>query len=395
MTSSFIHVAPIKQTVGELSLESIKETAALLASRGGPDVPGCVSSIEDFQITGPEVIRLTSQAFAATNGTIVMSSGGTTGTPKLTFVPYEQSIGRIAQAWQPLSSENVMLNLYNPGRLWGSHYYMLALTQHLRCRIVPMGALSPDEVETYLPVIKAAGVDTLAGTPTAVHDFALGMRQCGANLPLKKVMWVGEPWNLKKKAEVEDIFPGVTFWGNYGSIETYVIGSNTATCPHDIFHLHPDQLLELDDDGALLTRAGEGWTVPTLRYRLGDTLKSVECPCAKPHAFQVKGRSDSGFKFGGTLFNSIELLAYLRMIEGVDEVQLEISGSKGQAIATDVAVNFVGSASPQTILARLMREFVDIDVRDSNGKLRLMARSVKVLERNSRIHKIPAVIWPS
>lgn len=393
MTLNFTPTATASKTIGEVPLERVIETARLLADCGGPSLPHHIQDVSDFPITGPDVIRMTSEAKAHSEGTILMSSGGTTGTPKLTFVPYEQSIGRITDAWKPLTSENVMLNLYNPGRLWGSHYYMLALTQKVNCRMVPMGALAPEEVETYLPAIEAAGVDTLAGTPTAVHDFAMGAKAIGAQLPVTKIMWVGEPWNLKKKQEVEEVFPGVEFWGNYGSIETYVIASNTPQCPNEIFHLHPDQLLELDDEGALLTRVGDGWTVPTLRYRLGDTLVATQCPCGRPNAFMVKGRSDSGFKFGGTLFDSTEILLHLRDQEGVDEAQIMIIGSKAQAAAQRLVVKYVGSAAPDTVLQQITGQFVDIDVRNKDGQLMMSTETLPALERNPRTHKISAVTW--
>jgi len=376
--------------IGDISIERVLETALTLANRGGATVPAHPITMSDFPVSGPALIRTTSEAHAQTTGTILMSSGGTTGTPKLTFVPYEQSISRITQSWQPLTSGNVMLNLYNPGRLWGSHYYMLALAQKVNCRMVPMGALLPDEVETYMPVLEAGKVDTLAGTPTAVHDFAMGLRQCNGTLPVKKIMWVGEPWSAKKKDDVQGIFPDVEFWGNYGSIETYVIASNTPDCTYEIFHLHPDQILELDSDGALLTRVGDGWTVPTLRYRLGDTLVKASCPCGRPDAFRVRGRSDSSFKFGGTLCNSIDMLSFLSTQSGIDEVQLQISGNKNQAIASDVTVKYAGTADAQTVLSQLIAAFVDIDVRDAQGELKLKVEPVDALDRNPRTHKILA-----
>ncbi len=393
MSDTIVNHSGKLNTIGDIAIDKVLETARNLHDCGGAEPPLIAHTMDDFEMSDSDSIRITSKAHAQNNGTILLCSGGTTGAPKLTFVPYEQSINRIANAWHPLQPENVMLNLYNPGRLWGSHYYMMALAQKIGCGVVPMGSLMPDEVESYMHILQTARVDTLAGTPTAIHDFVTGLKKCNGQLNIKKIMWVGEPWNKKKKQEVEDIIPKVEFWGNYGSIETYVIASNTPKCPHNTFHLHPDQLLELDEDGALLTRVGVGWTVPTLRYRLGDTLEKVTCQCGRPHAFQVRGRADSSFLFGSKLFDSSHILAFLQEQAGVDEAQLQLRGVKSQSVANTVDIQYVGNALPNDVLEKLIDNFTGINMPGLNGSARLSIKSVPQIARNERTHKITRVTW--
>ncbi|WKB35674.1 hypothetical protein QS257_19950 [Terrilactibacillus sp. S3-3] len=205
-----------------------------------------------------------------------MSSGGTTGKPKLTWNPYHLALGRLLQSWRPLRPGNVLLNLFNAGRMWGSHYYMQSLAEKSMCTVMPSGPYTPKEVSVWISMFKEVGLDSLAGTPTGLADFAEGVINSKESLPIKVIIWMGEPWTVYKRELIRQAFPEAELWGNYGSVESWVMGTNGPGCDETVLHLLPDQVIEPDQEGALLTRVGDGWTVPTVRYRLGDLVEPAE-----------------------------------------------------------------------------------------------------------------------
>ncbi|MEV4195607.1 AMP-binding protein, partial [Streptomyces toxytricini] len=259
-------------TIGDVPWERLLDAAHRLARAGGPPVPERAAGLEDLAVSGPAEILAASRQETAAEGGIVLSSGGTTGPPKITFVRYGQAVGRLSARWRPLGPDSVLLNMFSPGRMWASHYYMQALAEGSRCRVVPSGPLEPGELDYWLDVFAGLGVDAVAGTPSGLVELAEGMLESGRTLPVRTVVWMAEPWTEPAEKTVRAAFPDAGFWGNYGSVETYVVATNTPDCDLRVLHLMPDQVLEPDDGGALLSRAGTGWTVPVVRYRLGDRL---------------------------------------------------------------------------------------------------------------------------
>ncbi|MCO1336671.1 hypothetical protein MO867_20300 [Microbulbifer sp. OS29] len=77
--------------------------AQALSKLGGLAVPKSASRLEDLPVCGPsEILRIT-QLAAELDGAVLMSSGGTTGKPKLTYTPHHQAIERLLREWQPLN----------------------------------------------------------------------------------------------------------------------------------------------------------------------------------------------------------------------------------------------------------------------------------------------------
>jgi phenylacetate-CoA ligase len=381
--------------IGSVPLDRVIAHARDLSVRGGLPVPDAAAGLTDLPIGGPaEILAVGRTAAERGENAIVMSSGGTTGRPKLTYVPYRQALGRLLEQWRPLNPDSVLLNLFNPGRLWASHYYMHALAERSRCTILPSGPLEPREVADWLTTFKEVGVDAVAGTPTVLADFARGVLDAGETLPVKTLIWMAEPWTEAKRRLVREAFPEAGFWGNYGSVETYVIATNTPACDGDVLHLMPEQLLEPDPGGALLTRVGEGWTVPTVRYRLGDLVGSANCRCGRPDGLRVLGRADDAVKFFSSLTPINEILELLRGVPGVQEAQIVLDGcDRGLRVATLMSVHYLGDAPEDTVMESLLAEFYDLrDVaREHPGAI--AAHRVDRLERIERTGKVAPAVW--
>ncbi|MEV0729464.1 hypothetical protein [Polymorphospora sp. NPDC050346] len=381
-------------TIGRLPWQDILAQARWLADHGGAPVPDDAAGLEGLAVTGPVEILAISRHMSRDGGGILMSSGGTTGRPKLTFVSYHQAHDRLLRQWRPLAPGNLMLNLFTPGRMWASHYYMQALAEHSRCDIIPAGPHSPAEIADWIPMWNDVGVDAVCGTPTALADLARGVLDSGLVLPLKKLIWMAEPWTDDKEKTVRAAFPDIGFWGNYGSVETYVMATNTPACDLSVLHLMPDQVIEPDDAGALLSRRGTGWTVPTVRYRLGDRVAPAECRCGRPDALRVLGRADDAIKLHGALVGIGEALSVVRAQPGVRDAQLVLTrGTESRHSVRQLTVHFTGDADPGAVHERLLREFYDLGVIAQHHPDAITTERVTALGRVERTNKIPPMLW--
>jgi phenylacetate-CoA ligase len=371
--------------------------ARRLAGRGGAPVPAGARTLADLPISGPaEILAISRQASTTHGGSIVMSSGGTTGRPKLTFMAYHQAFARLSAQWRPLRPGGTLLNLFNPGRLWGSHYYMQAFAQHSGCAAAPMGPFEPDEVAAWLSTCEDMGADAVAGTPTVLADFARGVLDSGRGLRLSSLVWMAEPWTEAKLAVVREAFPEIGFWGNYGSSETHIIATSTPACEVGVLHLMPDQVVELDDDGALLTRVGGGWTIPVVRYRLGDRLAAAECRCGRPDGLRVRGRADDAVKFHASLLGIGAMLDAVRRLPGVDEAQLVLTGeNSGVRTVTAITARYAGEVVPETVRAALIAEFEELRDIAQQQPDAVSAERAERLERVERTGKVPPAVWRS
>lgn len=381
-------------TIGRAAWPELLAQAEYLATRGGLGVPGGAVSLTDLPVTGAAEILNVTSARAVGAGSVLMSSGGTTGKPKLTYVPYHQAIDRLLPEWNPLAPGDVLLNLFNPGRMWGSHYYMQTLGERSGCTVVPSGPYAPEAVADWLPMFEDVGLNALAGTPTGLADFAEGVLSAGAALPVRTVIWMAEPWTDTKRETVRGAFPEAGFWGNYGSVETYVIATNNPDCDPDVLHLLPDQIVEPDDGGALLSRVGAGWTMPTVRYRLGDRVGAAVCGCGRPDGLQVLGRADDSVSLRSALFSVGEVLALARQQPGVQEAQLVLTrNTDSLRAASALTLEFLGDADPEFICSQLIREFYHLAAISQRYPGAITAHRVDRLNRVERTNKVPPAVW--
>lgn len=353
-----------------------------------------VENLDQQPVIGAAQILPLSRRFTRGTGALLMSSGGTTGQPKITYVAYHQALDRLRRQWWPLAPGDLLLNLFTPGRMWASHYYMQALAERSGCDVIPAGPYSPAEIGDWLDTFNRLGVDAAAGNPTALADLARGVLDAGGTLPIRKLIWMAEPWTRAKEETVRAAFPEAEIWGNYGSVENYVIATNTPACDLATLHLMPEQLLELDDEGALLSRAGDGWTVPVVRYRLGDRIAPAVCRCGREDGLRVLGRADDAVKVYGTLIGVGEVLSLVAGRADVDEAQLVLTpGKDGDRSVSRMTVQFTGAAAAPEILDELLRKFYDLGVVAQHYPEAIAVRAVQRLGRVSRTNKVPPMIW--
>ncbi len=380
--------------IGTIDPEILLAHARRIASSGGKAVPDGAKELSDLEICGPAEITAMTRAAAERDGSVLVSSGGTTGTPKLTYLPHHMAFDRLLQVWRPLGVGDVMLNLYDAGRMWGTHYFIQKLAERTDCTVIPSGPMTADELELRLPMLQEVGVSALASVPSGLADIAEIVLKTGVQLPVTTIIWMGEAWTESKRELVRQAFPDARLWGIYGSVETWAMGSNRPECDETTLHLLADEIFELDDAGTLLTRAGDGWTVPVVRYRLGDRIEAAECRCGRGDAFRVLGRADDGFSLLGNYVNTADIIDRARHCPDVVDAQLVLVRDTDTADMTrSMTVEYTGTAAPETVRTWLTGSHVRLGTVDSQHPEAISARRVDRLRRIARTNKTPGAVW--
>ncbi|WHI49185.1 AMP-binding protein [Microbulbifer sp. MLAF003] len=380
-------------SIGHLDWQEVLSQAQKLSRLGALTVPDSASKIEDLHISGPEEILQVSKANAITAGAILMSSGGTTGKPKLTYTPYHQATARLLREWRPLGPDSVVLNLFNPGRLWGAHYFIQTLAEKSQSVSAPTGPFIPSELTAWLEVLQDVGVNTLAGAPTGLADFAQGLKNSGGNLPIHTIIWMAEPWTKAKYDTVQSVFPNAGFWCDYGSVETNSIAINTPKCDLEKYHLLEGQLIEPSEQGALLTRIGNDWTVPLIRYRLGDLIQQTTCRCGRPRALLVEGRADDDVSLCSALLSIGQILDIATRENDVEEAQLVLTqNGETRKSASELTLIFTGSADPEVIRNRVLTRIHNLASVAQQYPGAFIVKQVERLRRVKRTNKVPPIV---
>jgi phenylacetate-coenzyme A ligase PaaK-like adenylate-forming protein len=334
---------------------------------------------------------------ARRDGGLLVCSGGTTGRPKITAIAPDLGVPRVFARWQPLRPGDVLLNLFSVGKMWGAQYFYNAFALHSRATVAPMGALNPTEVREWGPDITDMGVTAIAGAPNVLAHFADAVRQTGLRLPVRAALWSGEPMTRARRDAIRAAFPEVGLWGNYGSIETFVIATSGPGCRLGAVHLLPDQFIEPDDGGALLTRHGTGWPTAARRFRLGDRIAATDCPCGERDAFEVLGRADDSFKLGGGMVEAGVVLRKAAGIDGVDDVQLVLyRDPRVPAAVVGMRIRYTGpNADAARVREQLVLGYEDLEVLDRHTPEALVVAHVSGLVRHPGTNKVVPVLWES
>ncbi|WP_052434504.1 AMP-binding protein [Streptacidiphilus melanogenes] len=292
-------------------------------------------------------------------GAYFYASGGTMAAPRLSLIPGDMFVADILAVWAPLDPDDVLVNLFTPGRLWSAHYFYNALATASGAAVIPFGAMGDDEIDQWLDFFEAQGATALAATPTTIKQILGHCSVTGRTLPgVRKILWVGEAFDARTEELIEDRLPQAEIWGLYGSTETWVIGWNGPNCPRDTFHPLPYQHVELaQDDAILVSNTHEDCVNPLLRYRVGDLGELTGCRCGgQGPALRVLGRADSYFKFLNQLISPEELIAIAKELDDVADAQIVLVAPGGDQERLQVRVR--PTAAPRPNLRERARQQV-------------------------------------
>jgi phenylacetate-coenzyme A ligase PaaK-like adenylate-forming protein len=330
-------------------------------------------------------------------GTYLFSSGGTTSQPLLSLIPCHMFIQDIIKHWRPLTQDDVLCNLYTPGRMWSAHYFYNALGEQLAARTIAFGPVQDEEISTWLDFFEQYQVTAIAGTPTTLkHILAYCSAQKRSLAFVRKFLWVGEAIDTEMAQLLRTVTPQVQMWGLYGSTETWVIGYNFPTCPFNTFHILPYQYVEIDQNRLLVTNLHTDSANIILRYSVGDAAAFVECPCdCGSPALQILGRNDNSFKLWGTLISPQEILGHISRIAKPLEAQLAVLRKpSGEA---ELEIRMVPHPTQEIdapfVRQELLEAFFDIKYTVMDGSHRFSIVLVPSLSVNHRTLKTPMVVW--
>jgi phenylacetate-CoA ligase len=365
MTEAFSHspeAAEARLTVAQHSLDRLKTVPALAARYDGHDK---ILALEDIAAVPPlikddlNVALAHLEPKAGEGATWLFQSGGSTGAPKVGYAPTGFYMAGVHAQWAPLDRDDVFVNAWGAGRMWGAHFLAAALADLCGCQVIALGSVTPDEYADWLDFFVTRKVTAIGGTPSVLRLWFANARAAGITLPsLRKVLWLGEAWQPQLETDMAVVAPEARRWGMFGSTETWVVGTNTPDCPDDTFHVLPEQLVHV---GELLdfTTLNPEMLNPVLRYQTGDAGAIVACPCGRPGgAMRVLGRRDSVVQVRGLGLHVDEIVAQVEQQPGVSRAQVVITENQGRALSVEVLVLAGADAAASVDTEQLRRDLL-------------------------------------
>ncbi|MEU8322019.1 AMP-binding protein [Nonomuraea sp. NPDC048881] len=345
------------------SLERLRSVPALAPRYEGHEK---VLTLEDLAALPPLVKDDLNVALAhlepkaGQGATWLFQSGGSTGAPKVGYAPTGFYMDGVHRHWQPLEPDDVFVNAWGAGRMWGAHFLAAAFADLSGCRVIALGSVGKEEYGDWLGFFADRKVTAFGGTPSVLRLWFAHARAAGLRLPaLRKVLWLGEAWHPQLDEDLAEVAPDARRWGMFGSTETWVAATNTPDCPADVFHPLPDQLVHSDADELLdFTTLNPDMLNPVLRYRTGDAGRLVSCPCGRDgRALRVLGRRDSVVQVRGLGLHVDDVVAQAEREAGVLRAQVLITERQGRVSGVDVLL-LTGPETPPDLPERLRHDLL-------------------------------------
>jgi phenylacetate-CoA ligase len=166
----------------------------------------------------------------------------------------------------------------------------------------------------------------VAGTPSALFYLARRLREEGVTGPLAPFARVGGEQLFSFQREHIESYLSNRAIDSYGTTET---GAVAGECPAGSMHVYSDHLhLEIfrgntpvppGEFGDIVVTSLYNWTMPLIRYRLGDRgrLSTEECTCGLPYPVltDLQARSNNCFVLAnGTARHSSTLVEQLKSV---------------------------------------------------------------------------------
>ncbi len=296
---------------------------------------------------------------AETGATWLFQSGGSTGAPKVGYAPTGFYMTGVYEQWRPLDRDDVFVNCWGAGRMWGAHFLAAAFADLSGCQVIALGSVTKDEYSDWLNFFNLRKVTAIGGTTSVLRLWFAHARANGIELPaLRKVLWLGEAWHSAVDEDLAAIAPNARRWGMFGSTETWVVGTNTPDCPMDTFHTLPAQLVHFGDDELLdFTTLNPDMLNPVLRYQTGDAGRWVDCECGRGKGMQILGRRDSVVQVRGLGLHVDDIVGQVEREPGVARAQIVITELRGRVSTVDVLLLTDQFAAPD-LAERLRKELM-------------------------------------
>jgi phenylacetate-coenzyme A ligase PaaK-like adenylate-forming protein len=355
VTDTFSLTAKAAEPALHVAQGSLKRLAGVpeLADRyAGHETIQCLADLADVPVVDKDELNValsSLQPKADQGATWLFQSGGSTGAPKIGYAPTGFYMTGVHAQWRPLTRDDVFVNVWGAGRMWGAHFLAAAFADLSECQVIAVGAVTKDEYADWLGFFASRDVTAIGGTPSVLRLWFANARAAGLRLPaLRKVLWLGEAWHPQLDEDMAAVAPQAQRWGMFGSTETWVVGTNTPSCAVDMFHPLPEQLVHVGDDSLLdFTTLNPEMLNPILRYQTGDAGELAACPCGEPAlAMRVLGRRDSVVQVRGLGLHVDDIVGRAEAEPGVARAQIVITEQRGRAAGVDLLLLTDGDATP-------------------------------------------------
>ncbi|KQV09824.1 MULTISPECIES: AMP-binding protein [unclassified Kitasatospora] len=373
-------------------LRTVPELAPRYADLGRLRTLGDLAALPPMMKDDLNVALAHLEPKAETGATWLFQSGGSTGAPKVGYAPTGFYMAGVYARWRPLERDDVFVNAWGAGRMWGAHFLAAALADLSGCQVLAVGSVTKDEYADWLAFFAARRVTAIGGTPSVLRLWFANARAAGVKLPaLRKVLWLGEAWQPQLDEDMAAVAPDARRWGMFGSTETWVVGTNTPDCPEDTFHTLPEQLVHVGPDGLLdFTTLNPEMLNPVLRYQTGDAGELTACPCGRPgRAMRVLGRRDSVVQVRGLGLHVDEIIGRVEQEPGVTRAQILLTQQQGRATGVDLLLLTGGGAAPdvERIRAELLSATFTLSTAFQHDPESFRVRAVDALISNDRTGK--------
>src|SRR3954470_2047774 len=175
MTGSFslpAELAEPRLSVAQRSLDRLKTVPELAPRYTGHDK---VLALDDIAALPPLAKDDLNVALAALTpkaehgATWLFQSGGSTGAPKVGYAPTGSYMAGVYEQWQPLQRDDVFVNAWGAGRMWGAHFLAAAFADLSGCGVIAVGSVTRDEIGDWLEFFAAREVTAIGGTPSVLR----------------------------------------------------------------------------------------------------------------------------------------------------------------------------------------------------------------------------------
>jgi phenylacetate-coenzyme A ligase PaaK-like adenylate-forming protein len=256
-------------------------------------------------------------------GYSVFQSGGTTGIPKTTLFSHDE-LDRLTDLNARgffavgLTDDDRIANLWAVGSLYMTFIHMNRMMQQYGCMSFPFSNHTDSEftgnVASLFKINCFSGISSVVLT-TLRQIYDAGIR----DLKVDKIYYGGEHFYDADKEEVKRKFgTKIIAAPGYGTVDTWYIGYQCASCAAGEFHAHDDdcyiEIVDVDTGdpcepgkvGKLLATPFPRKVMPIIRYQVGDLAKwnGEPCSCGRTTpTFKLLGRGDDILRIG---FDSVD-----------------------------------------------------------------------------------------
>ena len=301
---------------------------------------------------------------------LVFRSGGSSGKTVFSMFSWDDyhdqmscaAHGLLAAGLNP--QNDVVINLFASGYLYGSFISFWTILEKLRARQLPMGMIREYGEITDAILLNRANV--VIGLPSHILGLfeAEGDRLQGR---IEKVFFGGERMTrAQREFLTRDCKVAVVRSAAYGSNDAGPMGYQCPHCQGGVHHLmsaiqrleivdmEQDRPVETGQTGRLLFTSSAREYPRVVRYEIGDTGCWIQedCPCGRTDPrFDLQGRIGDVFKAGAPFFNAGRFVTILdEHLNYSGHVQLHIFedrhvtvlqmwiGPEGDAVAAENAV---------------------------------------------------------